>query len=99
MHIIAAKAVAFGEALKDDFKTYQKNIVANAAVLAEELIARGEEADYDDILAKVIERDHNDSTRAVSPLQQAPDAVLIDSTNLDIDGVVEKMISIIEANK
>ena len=65
----------------------------------EELIARGEEADYEDILAKVIERDHNDSTRAVSPLQQAPDAVLIDSTNLDIDGVVEKMISIIEANK
>jgi len=51
------------------------------------------------MLAKVIERDHNDSTRAVSPLQQAPDAVLIDSTNLDIDGVVEKMISIIEANK
>ncbi len=40
MHIIAAKAVAFGEALKDDFKEYQKRIVENAAVLAKELTAR-----------------------------------------------------------
>jgi len=41
MHIIAAKAVAFGEALQDDFKVYQKNIVDNAAVLAKELTNRG----------------------------------------------------------
>lgn len=37
MHIIAAKAVAFGEALKDDFKIYAQNVVKNAAVLADEL--------------------------------------------------------------
>ncbi len=37
-HIIAAKAVAFGEALKPDFKTYSKNIVKNAKTLAEELL-------------------------------------------------------------
>jgi glycine hydroxymethyltransferase len=41
MHIIAAKAVAFGEALKDDFKTYQQQIVKNAAALAAELQAEG----------------------------------------------------------
>ncbi len=41
MHIIAAKAVAFGEALKDDFKEYQKNIVINAAALADELKKHG----------------------------------------------------------
>ena len=41
MHIIAAKAVAFGEALTDEFKTYQKNIVENAKVLAEELMKNG----------------------------------------------------------
>ena len=41
MHIIAAKAVALGEALTDDFKTYQKNIVANAAALAKGLTSRG----------------------------------------------------------
>ena len=41
MHIIAAKAVCFGEALKPEFTAYQKQIVANAAALADALIAEG----------------------------------------------------------
>ncbi|MCA9333308.1 serine hydroxymethyltransferase [Candidatus Saccharibacteria bacterium] len=41
MHTIAAKAVAFGEALKPDFKQYSKQIVKNASRLAEELMNRG----------------------------------------------------------
>ncbi len=41
MHIIAAKAVAFGEALKPEFKTYCQQIIKNAQVLAEELTRRG----------------------------------------------------------
>jgi glycine hydroxymethyltransferase len=41
MHVIAAKAVAFGEALQPSFKTYAKNVVDNAKVLAETLKARG----------------------------------------------------------
>ena len=41
MHIIAAKAVALGEAMTDEFKTYQQNIVKNAAVLCEELQKKG----------------------------------------------------------
>ncbi|MEH7222177.1 serine hydroxymethyltransferase [Bacillus sp. JJ1566] len=41
MHVIAAKAVAFGEALTDEFKQYTKNIVANAARLAESLQKEG----------------------------------------------------------
>lgn len=41
MHVIAAKAVAFGEALQPEFKTYAKNIVANARALAETLKASG----------------------------------------------------------
>lgn len=40
-HIIAAKAVAFGEALQPEFKTYAKNIVKNAKALAKELLDRG----------------------------------------------------------
>ena len=43
MHIIAAKAVALGEALTDEFKAYQRQIVKNAKVLADELTARGVE--------------------------------------------------------
>ncbi len=41
MHVIAAKAVAFGEALKPEFKVYSKQVVGNAKVLAETLIKRG----------------------------------------------------------
>ena len=41
MHVIAAKAVAFGEALKPEFKVYSKQVVGNARVLAETLIKRG----------------------------------------------------------
>ncbi|MBP3627694.1 MAG: serine hydroxymethyltransferase [Clostridia bacterium] len=41
MHIIAAKAVALGEALTDEFKAYQQQIVKNAKVLCDELMARG----------------------------------------------------------
>ena len=41
MHIIAAKAVAFGEALKPEFKEYQAQIVKNAQVLSKELMAKG----------------------------------------------------------
>lgn len=41
MHVIAAKAVCFGEALKDEFKEYQQQVVKNAKVLAESLKEKG----------------------------------------------------------
>ena len=41
MHIIAAKAVAFGEALKPDFKTYQQQVIRNAQVMADEFTRNG----------------------------------------------------------
>jgi cytidylate kinase len=53
----------------------------------DEMIARGDKADYDEILRMVIERDHIDSTRAVAPLRPADDAVIIDSDKLGADEV------------
>ncbi len=47
-----------------------------------ELIERGQSANYEVILREINERDYNDSHRAFSPLVKAPDAVLIDTTNL-----------------
>ena len=41
MHVIAGKAVAFGEALRPEFKTYQKQVIANAQALADQLIKGG----------------------------------------------------------
>ncbi|GAB4416155.1 MAG: (d)CMP kinase [Anaerolineales bacterium] len=53
----------------------------------DEIIARGESADYNEILTKVIERDRIDSTRDVAPLMAADDAITIDSDNLSIEQV------------
>jgi len=60
----------------------------------DEIIARGGKADYDEILGKVIERDHIDSTRDVAPLKAAADAVVLDSDQLNADEVLEKAIAL-----
>ena len=59
-----------------------------------EIIARGEEADYDEILAKVIHRDRIDSTRDVAPLKAADDAVIVDSDNLNADEVFQQTLAL-----
>jgi cytidylate kinase len=56
----------------------------------DEIVGRGGQADYDRILAEVIERDRIDSTRAVAPLRPAEDAVHLDSDSLDADQVFEQ---------
>lgn len=60
----------------------------------EEIIGRGEEADYAEILDKVIKRDHVDSTRDVAPLRPADDAVIIDSDKLNADQVFEQIMAL-----
>ena len=51
----------------------------------DELIARGENAVYETVLADIIERDHRDSTRAIAPLRQSEDAILLDTTEIDFE--------------
>ena len=64
-------------------------VTASAEVRAQrrydELRQKGMEADYDDILKNVVERDYIDSHREVSPLRQADDALLLDNGHLTID--------------
>lgn len=60
----------------------------------DEIIARGEKADYDEILQKVIERDRIDSTRAVAPLRPADDAIIIDSDKLDAEQVFARALEL-----
>ena len=59
-----------------------------------ESVARGEKANYDEILKKVIERDHVDSTRAVAPLRPADDAVIIDSDKMNADEVFTRVMEL-----
>lgn len=58
-----------------------------------EMQEKGQESDYDKVLAQIIERDHNDSTRALNPLRKAEDAEEIDSTHMTIDQVVDYICS------
>jgi len=59
-----------------------------------ELIEKGQKVTYDDVLADVKTRDHNDSTRATAPLKQADDAVLVDTSDLDFEQSVEALYNI-----
>jgi cytidylate kinase len=62
---------------------------------AEEMRARGENPDQHALAAQMRERDQRDSTRADSPLSQAPDAVYLDSTDLSLDEVEEALLKIV----
>lgn len=57
-----------------------------------ELKEKGLDVNYDDILKDIIERDYNDSHRAVAPLKQADDAVLIDSSNMSFEESVQVIV-------
>jgi cytidylate kinase len=61
----------------------------------DELVRRGESPDYDEVLAAEQARDDADSTRAISPLRQAEDAVLVDSSSLDSDEVLAQMLEVV----
>jgi cytidylate kinase len=57
-----------------------------------ELVASGLEVNGSDVAAQLAERDRLDASRAASPLRAAANAVHIDSTEIDVDGVVERML-------
>ncbi len=60
-----------------------------------ELKERGENVDYNNILMEIKQRDINDSTRDIAPLKQAEDAIYIDTSNMDLNEVVNKILKII----
>jgi CMP/dCMP kinase len=76
-------------------------LTASAEVRAErrynQLINKGLEADYKAILKDLQDRDARDSQRTVAPLQQAPDASLLETSQLNIEQAVNKALQIIEA--
>lgn len=58
-----------------------------------ELLEKGEDISFDEVLNDIRTRDHNDMTRKLNPLAKAEDAVEIDSTGLNIDQVTEKILN------
>ncbi len=61
----------------------------------DELCANGETVDFESTLREMQERDERDSSRAVAPLTQADDAVLVDSSERSLDEVVQEMLDVV----
>lgn len=81
---------------KATYKFYMDaNVEERTKRRAQELRDKGKEVDADNLLKEIKERDNNDFTRQVGPLKKAEDAIVIDSTQLSIDEVIEKVIKYI----
>ena len=63
-----------------------------------ELIEKGMDVKYDDVLADMIKRDYDDSHRAIAPLKQADDAVLADTSDITLEESIALIIKIIKDN-
>ena len=74
-------------------------LTASAEVRAkrrtDELIAKGQKAVYDTILKEIIQRDYQDTHRPIAPLKQADDAVLVDTSDLNIEEVLAAIKAIV----
>jgi CMP/dCMP kinase len=87
--------VVFPDALVKFFLTASVEVRAQRRF--EELRARGLEVDIEATRADVIARDAQDAGRAVAPLRQAEDAVAVDSSDRDVDAIVDEMLAIVHA--
>lgn len=63
-----------------------------------ELCEKGMNVKYEDVLSDVIQRDYNDTHRDVAPLKPADDSITVDTTELDFEQSVDKIISVIKEN-
>lgn len=64
----------------------------------DELIEKGQEVKYEDVLADVIERDYNDSHREIAPLKPAEDSKFADTSGLTLEESINLIINIIKEN-
>ena len=74
------------------YLTASSEVRAKRRVL--ELEAKGEHPDFDEIKKDIEDRDNRDMTREISPLKQADDAILVDTSDMSIEEVVEKISSL-----
>ena len=64
-----------------------------------ELVEKGTDTTFEEVLRDVKERDYNDSHRAIAPLKPAEDSILVDTTELDFEQSVEAIINVIKENR
>ena len=82
---------------KANYKFYvDASIEERAGRRLRELTAAGKTVDFELLKKEMAERDHKDFTRAVGPLKKADDAIVIDSSGLDVEGTVDKIMKFIK---
>ena len=82
---------------KADVKIYlTASVEARAKRRYDELIAKGQDVKFEDVLNDIKVRDEKDSTRAIAPLKMASDAILVDTTNMTIAEVCAQIIKIVK---
>jgi cytidylate kinase len=64
-----------------------------------ELLTRGEQAEYETILADIRRRDERDMSRSTAPLKAAADAMTLDTTHLDADGAFQAALDLVEGKR
>ena len=74
------------------YLTASSEVRAKRRVL--ELEAKGEHPDFEEVKKDIEDRDHRDMTREISPLKQADDAILVDTSDMTVEEVVEKISSL-----
>lgn len=74
------------------------SVDARAKRRYDELVAAGKDANYEDVKKDMIQRDHNDSTREVSPLRVDKDATVIDTSDLTLEESINTILNHIRVN-
>jgi cytidylate kinase len=75
------------------FLTAQPEVRAKRRL--DEMLAKGQKGDFDTVLKQIQQRDYQDTHRPIAPLKMARDSIKLDTSELDIEGVIQEMKRII----
>ncbi|MBA2663972.1 MAG: (d)CMP kinase [Bradymonadaceae bacterium] len=87
--------VIFPDAELKAFITASPEVRAERRV--EQMCEQGLEASYDDVLQEILDRDRRDSEREVAPLRRADDAIALDSTEVEVEEIVQLLLAAVHA--
>ncbi|QDG54037.1 (d)CMP kinase [Persicimonas caeni] len=89
--------VVFPDAEAKIFLTASREVRAHRRL--DQMKERGMDGDLDEVLAEIVDRDRRDMERDIAPLKKADDAVEIDTSELEIEDVVQRILEVVEEKK
>jgi cytidylate kinase len=89
--------VVFPDAEAKIFLTASREVRAHRRL--DQMKERGMDGDLDEVLAEIVDRDRRDMERDIAPLKKADDAVEIDTSDLEIEDVVQRILEVVEEKR